>query len=189
MGKHRLRNAQFEFAVLMICVVALATIVVARSRQETKLEEITGQTVIILNEQVNITERFEATTVDMSEVDLLCRVVWGEARGCDKEQQAAVVWCVLNRVDAGFGTIEEVIKAKGQFSGWNVHNPVINSIKEIVVDVLYRHEMEKNCIGDVGRVLPKDYLWFIGNGEVNIYRNDYSDYSSAWDWSLPNPYV
>ena len=30
----------------------------------------------------------------------LARTVWGEARGCSTTEQAAVAWCVLNRVDS-----------------------------------------------------------------------------------------
>ena len=178
----------FEFIVFMSCFLVLLALVIARmtttkaiEAQQAAAEQATEPTVIV-------TEALTPEQIEMTEVELLARVVWGEARGCDKTQQAAVVWCVLNRVDAGYGSIYEVVTAPGQFSGWNVHNPVITSMQEIVIDVLTRWNAEKVCIGDVGRVLPKEYIYFTGNGEVNLYRKDYNDYNHMWDWSLPNPY-
>lgn len=187
--KHlRKRKFNFEYSIALVCIAMIVMIILANASTNTELEEVTGETVIYSEPEIHVAETYEPPTVNMTEVDLISKVVFGEARGCTPEQQAAVVWCILNRYDAGFGTIEEIIKAPNQFSGWNVHNPVINSIKEIVVDVLTRYEMEKICVGNVGRVLPKEYLWFNGNGEVNIYRCDYNDYDNMWDWSLPNPY-
>lgn len=38
---------------------------------------------------------------DEAEVEMLARLIWGEARGVASDtEKAAVVWCVLNRVDA-----------------------------------------------------------------------------------------
>ena len=34
------------------------------------------------------------------DADLIAKTVWGEARGCSVTQQAAVAWCILNRVDS-----------------------------------------------------------------------------------------
>ena len=31
----------------------------------------------------------------------LAKMVWGEARGCSTTEQAATIWCVLNRYDSG----------------------------------------------------------------------------------------
>lgn len=44
----------------------------------------------------------EVEAIDPLKADLeaLARMVWGEARGCSTTEQAAVVWCVLNRFDS-----------------------------------------------------------------------------------------
>lgn len=186
----RITRLTFQWLTFFICMITLALIIVARFNAVSPLQTVEGKAEVIQPEPtVVISEQFSSAEVyEMTETEMLARVIWGEARGCDKTQQAAVVWCVLNRVDAGFGSISEVVTAPGQFSGWNVHNPVIEIYEQIAIDVLYRHEMEKHCVGNVGRVLPKEYLWFTGNGEVNLYRADYNDYYHMWDWSLPNPY-
>ena len=115
-------------------------------------------------------------------------MVWGKARGCSKTEQAATVWCVLNRVDDGYGDILSVLLAPNQFQGYDSSNPVSPEIAALVKDVLIRWEIEKECVGGVGRVLPKDYLWFTGDGRHNHFRNEYRS-DETWDWSLPSPYV
>lgn len=126
---------------------------------------------------------------DEASIIALSQMVWGEDRGGTQLSQAATVWCVLNRVDGVSGnTILGVVTAPSQFSGYNPSNPVTQSIRELVEDVLMRWEKEHAGETDVGRVLPKDYKWFHGDGRYNYFRNAYSGSYNIWDWSLPNPY-
>ena len=119
--------------------------------------------------------------------EVLAKTVYGEARGCSVTEQAAVVWCILNRVDAGYGTIIDVATAPNQFVGYVESNPVEPDILLLVQDVVVRWELEDTNSGEVGRVLPEDYLWFHGDGVENHFRNSYSG-GDIWDWSLPSPY-
>ncbi len=124
------------------------------------------------------------------EMDMLAKLVWAEARGIDsKMEQAAVVWCVLNRVDAGFSndTISGVVKARSQFA-YSSGLPVKEGLRDLAQDVLIRWLLEKRGIGDVGRVLPKEYLYFAGHDGHNWFRKGYSS-RKYWDWSLPDPYA
>ena len=47
--------------------------------------------------------------------------------------------------------------------------------------------IEDKCVGDVGRVLPKEYLFFGGDGKRNYFRTEYIG-GDIWDWSLDDPY-
>lgn len=51
------------------------------------------------------------------DIEILCFMVYSEARGLCPEEQALTVWCVLNRLDSGrFGdTIEQIIVSPNQF--------------------------------------------------------------------------
>lgn len=122
------------------------------------------------------------------EAEVLAKMLWGEARGIPSDtQKAAVIWCVLNRVDKGYGTVIEVTTAPGQFIGYRPGNPVDDRLLALCEDVLSRwHKENAGAIG-VGRVLPEDYLWFSGDGEVNHFRDAYRG-GARWDWSLPSPY-
>ncbi len=122
------------------------------------------------------------------EVELIGRTIWGEAGGVQsKAERAAVAWCILNRVDAYDQSIEEVVTAPWQFHGYRPEGDCPQEHLELAADVLARWYAEKCGATNVGRTLPADYLYFIGDG----WRNHFSiEYESAvyWDWSLPNPY-
>ena len=125
------------------------------------------------------------------EIVYLSKTVWGEARGCSKTEQAAVVWCILNRADSALrcmpDTIIGVITQKNQFAGYRESFSVMDDIRVLVIDVLTRWEMEKAGEPDVGRVLPKDYLYFTGDGTQNRFRTEYQG-GETWDWTLESPY-
>lgn len=124
-------------------------------------------------------------------IKYIAQCLWGECRGAVPMHKAAVVWCILNRVDSfggeGEAAIIGTITAKNQFTGWHSWNPVWENLEEVAIDVLGRWELEKLGETDVGRVLPKEYKWFLGYGGVNHFRNAYRN-GEEWDWSLPNPY-
>lgn len=132
---------------------------------------------------------YNTYVVTHSEVEMLAKVVYREARGISgKEHQAAVIWCILNRVDEGTwgNTIEEVVTYPNAFA-WVPDTPVLDEYIHLATDVVSRWNWEKQGIEDVGRVIPNTYLYFMGDGEYNYYTETWcgSDY---WDWSLPNPY-
>lgn len=126
-----------------------------------------------------------------AEIKAIAQTIYGEARGCSKMEKAAVAWCILNRVDSDLSympdTIMGVITQKNQFVGYSKRHPATEELLEIATDVVYRWAMEKESNISSGRVIPKDYLWFNGNGKRNIFRNRYKG-GSKWNWSYYNPY-
>lgn len=123
------------------------------------------------------------------ELKMLAKVIYREARGINPTaQKAAVVWCILNRVDnGGYGKdISSVITAKHQFA-WVPNTPVKNEFYNLSKDVVTRWLLEKQDCKDVGRVLPDSYLFFAGRNGRNYFRQTYKS-KSYWNWSLPNPY-
>ena len=124
----------------------------------------------------------------------LAKLTYGEARGVPdlkingrvistRAQQAAVMWTVLNRVDAGYEeSILEVITAKGQFHGYSEEHPVEEELLELAYDVLDRWNEERH--GEtIVRELPAGYLWFHGDGTWNWFRDAYKN-GNKWDWSV-----
>lgn len=122
-------------------------------------------------------------------IELLGRTIWGEAEGVtNTAEQAAVAWCVLNRVDTTGKSIEEVVTAPRQFVGfYRVSGEVPEQFLRLAEDVLLRWRMEKTGFEYVGRVLPAEYLYFTGDGVRNYYRKEYQS-TDYWDWSLKSPY-
>lgn len=131
-------------------------------------------------------------TPNEAEVEMLAKTIWGEARGVKSTtEKAAVAWCILNRVDSkGYacgGDIEFVLTFPGQFVGYNEDNPVTDECKEIAADVLTRWALEKAGVEDAERVLPKQYIYFTGDGKHNYFTDEWKG-GNTWDWSLPSPY-
>lgn len=124
-----------------------------------------------------------------NEIVMATKVMAAEARGVPAaSHRAAVVWCILNRADAGYGSVSNVITSPNQFA-WYSGTSYTQEQYELVKDVFTRWILEQNGCNDVGRVLPSDYLWFGGNGRENLFRNTSNPSGSVWDWSLPDPYI
>lgn len=154
-------------------------------RDKTKVVYIPKREAEIKSESENDTH-----TKEQADAEALAQLCWGEARGVrSKAQKAAVMWCVLNRCDAQRKSITQVIMAKNQFAGYSAENPVEGELLNLAFDVLDRWKLEKEGTANVGRVLPKDYLYFSGDGVQNYFRDRYSGDYHIWDWSLPSPYA
>lgn len=127
-----------------------------------------------------------------TEITALAKLMYGEARGvASVTEQACVAWVVLNRVDAGQGTIMGVITAPHQFH-YIKSNPTVDDygrdLKALAADILSRWQREKNGETNVGRVLPSDYLFFHGKGGHNWFRRQYKHNGHYWNYSLTSPY-
>jgi hypothetical protein len=123
------------------------------------------------------------------EIEMLAKLLYREARGVKSDtEKAAVVWCVLNRVDDRRhpNTIRAVITRKNQFA-WANNTPVHKDLKALALDVVIRWELEKLGYDEVGRVLPAGYLFFHGRNGRNWFRDRYRG-GKRWNWSLPSPY-
>ena len=108
------------------------------------------------------------------DVVAMAKMLWGEARGCTRDNQQKAVWCVLNRVDDPRfpDTIQGVLSQPSQFHGYSPDFPVWDELKEIARDVLTRWSLEKQGV-TVERELPNTYLWFTGYNGSNHFREVY----------------
>nr|DAG77239.1 MAG TPA: Cell Wall Hydrolase [Caudoviricetes sp.] len=123
------------------------------------------------------------------EIEIMAKILYREARGVkDEAQQAAVVWCILNRVDNGYwgDTIKEVATYPHAFA-WIPDTPVDQELCLLVSDVCERWNLEKMGQAEVGRTLPREYLYFTGDGSLNHFTKEWRS-TEYWDWSLLGPY-
>ena len=111
------------------------------------------------------------TEDDVAEV---AKMLWGEARGCTRDNQIKCVWVVCNRVDDDRfpDTIQGVLEQPNQFHGYSTAFPVWDELTAVAEDVLTRWSLEKQGVA-VNRELPKSYLYFTGTGRENIFREEY----------------
>lgn len=107
------------------------------------------------------------------EITLAAQTVWGEARGCSRDEQKLVVWCICNRADARNQSVEEVVTAPYQFAGYDPDNPVESEIVEVVEEVF-----QAWARGEEALILPpyattSNYQYFGGDGKHNWFREEY----------------
>lgn len=137
------------------------------------------------------------SNVKEEDIKALGNTLYGEARGLTDTEMSAVAWCILNRLDNGkYGaSLIEVVSAKNQFSGYvknrtyksDKAKELLNHCEEIARDVLVRHELELNGVENVGRTLPKEYLYFLGYKGHNHFTTTWKG-NVEWNWSLESPY-
>ena len=122
---------------------------------------------------------------------MMARVMFLEARGVkSKTEIACIGWTILNRVDAGYGSISAVITSPNQFAysaSASTTSDYGYDLVALATDVLDRWSREKAGQTNVGRVLPSSYKWYAGDGKHNYFRNAYKN-GRRWDYSLPSPY-
>ena len=99
-------------------------------------------------------------------------LAWGEYSGTDYAQRTAPIWCACNRADAWGMTLDEVMHSDA-FHGLLTEREVPEEWYDLARETLARWELEKLGYLDVGRTLPSEYLYFGGNGVVNVYRTEY----------------
>lgn len=127
------------------------------------------------------------------DAEYLAKMAYGESRGVpvlnsqfgvrsNAYQNACTMWTVLNRVDAEWGTIEEVVTAKNQFVGYKSSNPVDPDLLDLAFNILGDWSVGKETL----RTLPKEYLYFRGDGKHNYFRTQNGE---MYDWHLPDPFV
>ena len=164
---------------LIILLALLLCIVYARATWEDEAPSspapaVTGETAE--PEQPEAPEPSEApvyyemyfTEDDVAEV---AKMLWGEARGCTRDNQIKCAWVVCNRVDDERfpDTIRGVLEQPSQFHGYDPSYPVTSELYDVAFDVLTRWSYEKQGV-PVRRELASSFLYFTGNGVENIFR-------------------
>ena len=166
--------------ILIILLALLLCIVYARATWEDEAQTSPAPTVAVEEttepEQSEAPEPSEApiyyemyfTEEDVAEV---AKMLWGEARGCTRDNQIKCAWVVCNRVDDERfpDTIRGVLGQPSQFHGYDPTYPVTSELYDVAFDVLTRWSYEKQGV-PVRRELPESFLWFTGNGSENIFR-------------------
>lgn len=101
----------------------------------------------------------------------LAKMAWGEARGESRTEQAATMWTALNRKDDDRfpDSVYAVVTQPHQFTGYRRSNPVDPELLALADDVLERYQAEHDHWKNVGRVLPKGFVYFCKRGHHNEF--------------------
>lgn len=166
----------YQKEVLFTCCAATSVL----ETQEITTEQMTEREAAEENKYI--------TYFTEDDVKDIARLLLRECGGVpSKTEQACVVWCVLNRVDKHGSSIYEVLRSPNQFAFYE-STEVQDDLYDLAKDVLSRWNDEQNGVSDVGRVLPKEYTYFHGDGVHNYFRNSFDGDYEIWDYSLESPY-
>lgn len=128
---------------------------------------------------------------------MMAKVMFCESRGIkSKTEIACIGWTILNRVDSGQSQFKKSIAgnitAPGPQFAYNASASTRSDygydLVALSTDVLNRWSREKVGEQNVGRVLPRHYFWYGGNGKHNYFRTTYKVTGVYWRYSLPSPY-
>lgn len=123
--------------------------------------------------EAEVSENVVVAKYSSRDVTLVAQTIWGEARGCSRDEQKLVAWCICNRADAREQSIEEVVTAPHQFAGFNPEHPVDAELVAVAEEVLQAWSRGEDAL-----ILPpyantSDYQFFHGDGEHNWFREEY----------------
>lgn len=188
-----MKRAMAAAAALLMLTAVTANLLRMNTKAETA-EKLPEMEPLVSVTQAPATEP-EGTERDMSAWDAaaehIAKAIYGEAMVCSTTERAAVAWCILNRADdardATPAGVIAVVTKPHQFHGYAEDNPLLPELKELALDVIERWLDEKDGKTDTGRVLPREYLFFSGDGKHNHFRTEW-DGGQVWDWSLQSPY-
>ena len=139
-------------------------------------------------------EQLVRSILTQSDEDLIAKMLWTEDRMNSYAERAAVVWCVFNRLDAWGGSIQSIV-TPDQFPGLvYAQKTTAEWATWLVRDVTIRYALELAGYEDVGRTLPKRFLYYeepvgwthhVFKTKLKITDPD----CIWWDWSMPSPYA
>ena len=107
-----------------------------------------------------------------TEIEMLAKTIWGEARGCSEEEQKLVAWCIFQRVDDNYfpDTIAKVITQAGQFVGYDPSHPIDPELYELAKQEIAAWERGGQPPTHPEYAPSERYLYFHGNGKANYFR-------------------
>ena len=180
--------------VLVLQIITLCLCLSNKTYGEEVVEQATDVVESVFVEEVGKVDSWEVNReeaiklVKEEDVISLAKLTYGEARGIPSTmEKAAVMWCACNRADVSGCSIAKIASNRSVFYGYHSNNPVTDELRNLAEDVLIRYHMEKMGLENVGRVLPKTYLFFSGDGKHNYFREEYRS-STRYSWYLDNPY-
>ena len=135
------------------------------------------------NEILGIHQEYEYGG-NVSEIELeaeyISKVVYGTAKNHSVNDQKAVVWCILNRVEsAGYpDTVQGVCEQPKQWMGYSEDNPVMESIYNMVLEIL------KAWHNNGHRPMGKEFVFLSWSSKEILLRDTFTENKDTRYWRI-----
>lgn len=114
------------------------------------------------------------------EAEYISKVVYGTAKNHSVNDQKAVVWCILNRVEsAGYpDTVQGVCEQPKQWMGYSEDNPVMESIYDMVLEIL------KSWHNNGHRPMGKEFVFLSWSSKEILLRDTFVESKDTRYWRI-----
>ena len=135
------------------------------------------------NEILGIHQEYEYGG-NVSEIELeaeyISKVIYGTAKNHSVNDQKAVVWCILNRVEsAGYpDTVQGVCEQPKQWMGYSEDNPVMESIYNMVLEIL------KAWHNNGHRPMGKEFVFLSWSSKEILLRDTFTENKDTRYWRI-----
>ena len=176
--RHKLRLTRVLVSVSVTLLLGSSLLLIGQEQDSAPIVSPTSPSMVASQEPIKIEEKSTATPEVVAkyssyEISLVAKTVWGEARGCSRDEQKLVVWCICNRADARNQSVEEVVTATNQFVGYDHDHPVEPEIVEVVEEVLHAWSCNEEALILPPYATTSNYQYFSGDGAHNWFREEY----------------
>ena len=114
------------------------------------------------------------------EAEYISKVVYGTAKNHSVNDQQAVVWCILNRVEStGYpDTVQGVCEQPKQWMGYSEDNPVMESIYDMVLEIL------KTWHNNGHRPMGKEFVFLSWSSKEILLRDTFVENKDTRYWRI-----
>lgn len=114
------------------------------------------------------------------EAEYISKVVYGTAKNHSVNDQKAVVWCILNRVEsAGYpDTVQGVCEQPKQWMGYSEDNPVMESIYDMVLEILKAWHNNRH------RPMGKEFVFLSWSSKEILLRDTFVESKDTRYWRI-----
>lgn len=114
------------------------------------------------------------------EAEYISKVIYGTAKNHSVNDQKAVVWCILNRVEsAGYpDTVQGVCEQPKQWMGYSEDNPVMESIYDMVLEIL------KAWHNNGHRPMGKEFVFLSWSSKEILLRDTFVESKDTRYWRI-----
>lgn len=128
---------------------------------------------------------------DYNDAVTIAKVMYNECKDVPSmTERSAVAWCILNRLDSDDPyfpeSIYEICTQPYQFA-YDANNPIDEECLSLAQDVMTRWYYERETGTETGRTLPREYLFFTGDGYHNYFTTEWQS-GITYDWNGGTPY-
>ena len=170
--------------ILAIVLLVTVPVCIQTSRLNTRHDEELAQ--IVANYEARIVQLPQAHEAEIltlnreheyggniseieKEAEYISKVIYGMGRNHSVNDQMAIVWCILNRVESrGYpSTIAEVCQQPQQWIEYSDDNPVLTEIYDMVLPIL------KNWHNNAHRPMDKSYIYLSWSSDEILLRDTF----------------